>query len=178
MEDQWSKWAPWTRSAVCAASSEVQRRGEAMGQAAGAQQGGCRRRLWHPAPLLSEHPPSSHEGGPPALPWVGPACTKAGRRGSPDPGRERGLRAAAGPAPTSHPQPPSGKMPCASHLKIPGDTRVVNLISDTTRDPGSSSAIPRHLRGWEASSRSCAAQDLCLSSARPSCSEQWPMAQL
>lgn len=109
--------------------------------------------------------------------WAQPA-PRQGAGGARTPAESGGSELLLARPPPVAPLPPSGKMPCASHLKIPGDTRVVNRISDATRDPGSSSAIPRHLGGWEASSRSCAARDLLLSSAGPSCSEQWPMTQL
>ena len=120
-----SKRAPWTRSAVSRLSvrsgMQTEREERPWDRLGGAQQGGCRRRLRHPAPLLSEHPPSSHEDGPVALPWVGPACTETGCPGSLDPARA-GPHAAAGPPPPA---------PCPLRERCPA-----HLISRTRETPG------------------------------------------
>ena len=163
-----SKRAPWTRSAVSRLSvrsgMQTEREERPWDRLGGAQQGGCRRRLRHPAPLLSEHPPSSHEDGPVALPWVGPACTETGCPGA-------WTRQEWGPmlllAHPHQPPAPYGKDALRISSQEPGRHQGGERTSDATRNPGSSSAAPRHLGGWEASGRSYTAGGAASQPRRP-----------
>ena len=91
----------------------------------------------------------------------GPSLHRGGVPGEPGPGKS-GAPRCCWPTPTS-PLPLTGKMPCASHLKNPGDTRVASapqarLVTQGPAQPlpGTSGdgrpAAARHLGGREASS--------------------------